>query len=138
MDSRGSWLHRKLSKYQLPHLRFKVVYRKGAGLMKLWEIAEWYLLTWQIDYLILLGGVCDLTERSLIYGQRQFWPPIDMDRKFEEVYGYMRDIVHNFRLIPSNPQCKLAFLPEPGVDLIKYTTKSCIQYHGGCLLHRRN
>lgn len=120
MDSRGSWLNRELSKYQLPHLRFKVVYQKGAGLRKLWEIAEWYLLTQQIDYLILLGGVCDLTERYFYYGRRQYWPPSDLDEIFGKIHGYMRDIVSNFRLIPTNPQCKLVFLPEPGVDLIKY------------------
>lgn len=44
----------------------------------------------------------------------------DLDGRFEELYGYMRDIIHNFKLIPHNPKCKLAFLPEPGLDLIKY------------------
>lgn len=120
MDSRGSWLHRELNRYQLPHLRFKVVYRKGAGLRKLWEITEWYLLTRQVDYVILLGGVCDITHLSYVYGQRQFWPSNELDACFDELYGYMRDIVHNFKLIPYNPNCKLAFLPEPGLDLIKY------------------
>lgn len=32
----------------------------------------------------------------------------------------MRDIIHNFKLIPCKPGCKLAFLPEPGLDLIRY------------------
>lgn len=120
MDSRGSWLHRELYKYQLPHLRFKVVYRKGAGLRSLWEIVEWYLLNRQVDYVILLGGVCDITDRSYVYGIREFWPPNDLEERFNELYGYMRDIVHNFKLLPCNPDCKLAFLPEPGLDLIKY------------------
>lgn len=119
-DSRGSWLHRELNKYQLPHLRFKVVYKKGAGLRSLWELAEWYLLTRQIDYIIFLGGVCDITDKTYYYGYRQFWPPSDLVLRFEELQGYMRDIVHNFKLITHNSNCKLAFLPEPGLDLIAY------------------
>lgn len=120
MDSRGSWLHRELNKYQLPHLRFKVVYRKGAGLRSLWEIAEWYLLTRKVDLIILLGGVCDITDRFYYYGQRQFWPPNDIEGRFADLYGYMRDIVHNFKLISNKLNTKLAFLPEPGLDMIKY------------------
>lgn len=119
-DSRGSWLHKELKKYQLPRLRFTVIYRRGAGLKVLWETIEDCILTHSWDYVLILGGVCDITDRYHVLGRREFWPPHDMDSRFAEIYTTMRDIVSNFKIISKNTQCKMAFLPEPGLDLVKY------------------
>lgn len=32
----------------------------------------------------------------------------------------MRDIVNNFKIMPKKTSCKLAFLPEPGLELVRY------------------
>lgn len=119
-DSRGSWLHYELKKYQLPHLYFRVIYRKGAGLKYLWEIIEGCLLTHHWDYVFILGGVCDVTDRYLINGRREYWPPCNLDNRFEQIYTTMRDIATNFKLLNQSNACRMAFLPEPGVDLVKY------------------
>lgn len=117
-DSRGSWLHREMWPFQSRDWHYKVVYKKGAGLQKLWEIAEWYLLTTKVDYLILLGGVCDLTDLTYYNGHREAWPPADMDARFDFIYQTLRDIASNFKLM--NLPCKLTILPEGGLDLIRY------------------
>lgn len=117
-DSRGSWLHNELRPYQSRLWHFKVVYRNGAGLRKLWEIAEWHLLTTKVDYLVMLGGICDLTDLFYFQGQREAWPPSDIDGRFDHIYQILRDIASNFKLL--NLPCKLTILPEPGLDLIRY------------------
>lgn len=52
-DSRGAWLSREVKNYardmHIEKFDFRVIYRKGAGLALLWEIAEFSLLTRKID-----------------------------------------------------------------------------------------
>lgn len=117
MDSRGSWLHRELRRHQKPSVKFNVIYRKGAGLTKLWEITEWALLTRKVDLILIMGGVCDLTDKFYVNGVRKFWPPDDMESRFTEISRIMKDMARNFKLM--EVQCKLAFLPDPGLDLIR-------------------
>lgn len=117
-DSRGSWLNREIQRYQTHLLKFKVIYRRGAGLAVLWEIIEWNLLSRRVDYVFILGGVCDLTDRYLVNGRRSHWLPEDIDGRFNMVYRLLRDISSNFRLL--NTGAKLIFLPEPGLDLIRW------------------
>lgn len=119
-DSRGAWLHLELRKYQLPHIKFSVMYRRGAKLRNLWEIIEGCLLTRPLDYIIILGGVCDITDRHVVDGVREYWPPTNLDARFDSIYRDMRDIARNFKLLTSDSSCKLVFLPEPGIDLVKY------------------
>lgn len=54
-DSRGAWLQSEFKKFQTCDMRFNVIYRKGAGLRTLWEVAEWSLFTRPIDMLLILG-----------------------------------------------------------------------------------
>lgn len=117
-DSRGAWLHRELNRYQSYRLKFSVIYRKGAGLEELWEVIEWNLLTKHIDYVFLLGGICNLTEKCHVRGHREFWPPSDLDLSFGRVHQLIRDMAKNFKLLKTNS--KLVLLPEPGIDLIRY------------------
>lgn len=116
-DSRGAWIHRELRRYQSNLLRFSVVYRRGARLEELWEIIEWNLLTRHIDFIFLLGGVCNMTDRFYIHGHREFWPPADLDDRFNKIHCIIGDIARNFKLLSTG--AKLVILPEPGLDLIK-------------------
>lgn len=117
-DSRGAWLHRELNRYQSYLLKFSVIYRKGASLEELWEIIEWNLLTKRIDYVFILGGICNITDRCFVDGRRQYWPPADLDERFSRIHQVIRDIARNFNLLKTN--AKLIILPEPGIDLIRF------------------
>lgn len=94
-----------------------VIYRRGAGLETLWEIIEWNILTKHFDYVFLLGGVCNMTDKVIIDGRREFWPPADLDGRFARIHQLIRDIARNFKLLKTN--AKLILLLEPGLDLIK-------------------
>lgn len=116
-DSRGSWLHKELRRHQQRSLKFNVIYRRGAGLRELWEIAEHAILTREVDLILMLGGVCDMTDKFYVNGVRKFWPPDDMDKRFRNISRNLKDMAYNFKLMA--PKCKLAFLPDPGLDLIR-------------------
>lgn len=116
-DSRGSWLHYHLRNYQDYSIRYKVIYKKGAGLKALWEIAERAILTRPVDLILFLGGVCDMTEKIYINGRKFYWPTDDMETVFSEINTSMKDIAKNYRIL--NPSCKFVFLPDPGLDLIR-------------------
>lgn len=122
-DSRGAWLSRELRNYtrdvSMEKYDFRVIYRKGAGLAVLWEIAEYALLTRKIDVLMILGGICDITGPSRDgTGRRVFWPRGNLSDRMDYVTNIMESIVSNFRLL--DLPCRLCFLPEPGADLIRY------------------
>lgn len=118
-DSRGAWLQQEINRLVDYRYSIKVIYRKGGKLRDLWEIAEWTLVTRKIDMMIILGGVCDMAE---IYydtmGTRQVWTPNNVGSRFDDVKTVMTDMSNNFNLIGGN--CKLVFLPDPGMDMIKY------------------
>lgn len=116
-DSRGSWLHYRLRQYQNRTIKFRVIYKRGAGLKMLWEIAEWAILTRPVDLIILLGGVCDMTSKIYIGESRFYWPLDDMDKTFTDISTITKDIARNYRMIA--PACKFVFLPDPGADLIR-------------------
>lgn len=116
-DSRGAWLHRQLRIHQRPYLKFNVIYKRGAGLCKLWEVAERAIFTRKVDLILIMGGVCDMTDKFYVNGVRKFWPPDDIDQRFRDISRNLKDMAHNFKLM--SPPCKLAFLPDPGLDLIK-------------------
>lgn len=116
-DSRGAWLHREFRRYQTHLLKFSVIYRRGAGLETLWEIIEWNILSKNFDYVFLLGGVCNITDKITINGRREFWPPQDLDGRFSRIHQLIRDIAKNFKLLKTG--AKLILLPEPGLDLIR-------------------
>lgn len=117
IDSRGSWLHNQLRQFQSRSMSFKVIFKKGAGLKRLWEVAEWYLLSRHVDLILVMGGVCDMTDKINIGNRRFFWPLSDMDKTFADISATMRDIARNFRLLNTN--CKFVFMPDPGMDLIR-------------------
>lgn len=117
-DSRGAWLNREIQRFKSHIMSFKVMYRRGAGLAELWEVIEWNLLFRRVDYVFILGGVCDLTDRCLLNGRREFWPLGDIDAKFDSVHKLLRDIVSNFKLLQTG--AKLILLPEPGLDLVRW------------------
>lgn len=122
-DSRGAWLshqiRQELRRQQIFNLSFTVIYRKGAGLARLWELAEKVLFTRKVDLLFIAGGICDITTpQYLPNGRRIFWPKHSLQDHFDSVNDVMRGIVNNFRLL--NCPCKLCFVPEPGADLVRY------------------
>lgn len=122
-DSRGAWLTREVRNFTRDHhfddIDFRIIYRKGAGLAKIWEIAEFALLTRKIDLLMLLGGICDITGPSRdSRGRRVFWPRGNLPDRIDYVTNIMEDIVSNFQLLQL--PCQLCFIPVPGADLIRY------------------
>lgn len=123
-DSRGAWLPREIRNYTRERdlgksFDFRVIYRKGAGLAKIWEIAEHALFTRKIDLLFLLGGICDITGPSRDNpGRRVFWPCGNLPDRMDYVINIMEGIASNFKLLQL--PCKLCFIPEPGADLIRY------------------
>lgn len=110
---------RELASYNDTELKFSVKYRKGAGLVELWEIAEFELLHGQSDIIFVLGSVCDLTDK---YGNsradRVYWPPHDIKGRFTAAKNTLKGMANNYCLL--KPQPMLCFLPESGLDLIRY------------------
>lgn len=122
-DSRGAWLSRELRNYLRLHritdVHYHVVYRKGAGLATLWELAEFVLLSRKVDILMILGGICDITSLSIdSRGRRSFWPSTELSEKMDYIIDIMNGIANNFKLLQL--PCRLCFIPEPGADLIRY------------------
>lgn len=122
-DSRGAWLSRELRNLvrhnHIRNLNFYVIYRKGAGLALLWEIAEHALLSRKVDILLMFGGICDITSPTRdAYGRRSFWPSADLPDRMDYIIDIMKGIVNNFELLQL--PCKMCFMPEPGADLIRY------------------
>lgn len=102
-----------------PNIDFCVKYRKGAGIVKIWEMVEYELLRDRTDVYIIFGGVCDLTRKFYdSFGRRVFWPHTDLKLIFEDLTEKMEAMARNFRLI--NHHSLLCFLPEPGLDMIRY------------------
>lgn len=58
-----------------------------------------------------------MTDKFYMNGIRKFWPPDDMEQRFLDINRSMRDMAQNFKMMA--PDCKLAFLPDPGLDLIR-------------------
>lgn len=120
-DSRGAWLGRELRAQQNDKYHFIVRFRRGAGLIDLWEMIEYDILTGRhhADFIFIYGGVCDLTLRYINrVGRRTYWPHPDMDESFRRVKRLMNEMVNNLRLIC--PGLRMCFLPESGVDMITY------------------
>lgn len=120
-DSRGAWLERSLRRYQTDKYHFVVRFRRGAGLIYLWELIEYDILTCsrRADFIIVYGGICDLTQRYINrFGRRSYWPASDMRDSFKKVKRTMNDMVNNLRLIC--PNMRMCFIPEAGVDMIIY------------------
>lgn len=118
-DSRGTWLGYHLKNMFHPNIDFTVKYRKGANIVKIWEMVEYDLLQDSADVYIIFGGVCDLTRKSYdIFGRRVFWPHDDLKCIFEDLTDKMETMARNFRLITQ--RATLCFLPEPGLDMVRY------------------
>lgn len=120
-DSRGAWLRRELRRLNADKYTFSVFYRRGAGLIDIWEAIEYDLLVGNlnIDFIFVYCGVCDLTVRYLNrFGRRTYWPQPDMNESFNRIKRTMSDMIDNLKLI--KPGLRLCFLPESGVDLISY------------------
>lgn len=118
-DSRGAWLGHELENLHYQFIDFKVLFRKGASLIKLWEMVEKELWYDRTDLYIILGGVCDLTEKSYdINGKRVFWPHRDLAEIFDDITYKLEGMARNFRMV--NHHSTLCFLPECGLDLIRY------------------
>lgn len=118
-DSRGSHLWREFRRTVNNEAYFRVIARKGASLRRLWEIAELEILKGRPDIIIILGGICDLTDRYYTQqGNREFWPPHDFRSRVTEIAELMRSIANNHILL--NISVKLCFLPEAGCDLLRY------------------
>lgn len=119
-DSRGARIDRELRRFNPDGIDIKVIYKRGAGLKKLWELAEPNLIReYQPDIAIFLGGVCDLTDR--IYttsGEAKFWPPAEIHGRILSIASIMEEMANNFSLIQRNG--KMCFIPEVGLDLLKY------------------
>lgn len=118
-DSRGTWLGYHLGNIPQLNIEFSVKYRKGADIVKIWEMVEYEVLQDSADIYIIFGGVCDLTRKSYdVFGRRVFWPHEDLKLIFEKLTGKMEAMARNFRLI--NQHAILCFLPEPGLDMVRY------------------
>lgn len=122
-DSRGAWLSHQISEELRRQNRrdiiFTVIYRKGAGMALLWELAERTLLTRRVDILFIAGGICDITKACRSYqGRREFSPNLNLDDHFSYVIDIMDGMRNNFTLL--DIKCKFCFVPEPGADLIRY------------------
>lgn len=120
-DSRGRLLKSELYRLNDGTIHFHTRYRKGAQLVNLWEMAELDLLSGQIDLVILLGGICNITDAYYDHhGRRSFWPPNNITQRFDDIKGLMRDMASNYRLL--NTKTKLCFIPEAGIDLVKFNS----------------
>lgn len=118
-DSRGRWLNHELQLIRDEDITFHVTSLSGAGLDRLWERAESDLLNRNVDLAIIFGGICNLTDPYFdLEGNRQFWPPFNMDDRFRQVETLIWDIAKNHRLL--DLETKLCFIQEPGCDLILY------------------
>lgn len=115
-DSRGRLLKPELQRLNDDSFHFHTRYRKGAKLIDLWEIVEEELQKGQTDLLIIYGGICDITNIVYNkYGRREFWPPKDIAGRFNDIKSLMSGLANNYNLL--NPDTKLCFMPEAGVDL---------------------
>lgn len=120
-DSRGTWLGHELDnlQHQYQFIDFKVLYRKGASLMKIWEMVEKELWYDRTDLYIIFGGVCDLTQKCYdVNGRRVFWPHKDLAEIFGDITYKLEGMASNIRMV--NQHATLCFLPECGLDLIRY------------------
>lgn len=118
-DSRGTWLGHELNTFYHPKINFQVKYRKGASIVRIWEMVEVELIRNVTDLYVIFGGVCDLKRKSYdILGRRRFWPHNDLKLIFESLTEKMEGMAYNFRLV--NHHSILCFLPEPGLDLLRY------------------
>lgn len=120
-DSRGSWLGRELNRYSSDKYFFTVLFKRGARLADLWELIEYDLLLSdeKIDFIMVYGGICDLTLKYRnSMGRITYWPHEDMEGSFKQVKIAMMEMVNNLKMI--RPGLKLCFLPEAGADLLAY------------------
>lgn len=118
-DSRGRFLDQFLTLHSHDMRKFHVVVKRGAGLERLWEAAEWELKKNKVDILFILGGVCDITDQRYdISGRRNAWPPTDIDSRFTQICSIIDDISVRFKSLGTNTL--LSLIPEAGLDLIKY------------------
>lgn len=120
-DSRGAFLDNEFKKLNDPQIFFKTRFLRGAGLARVWELVEEELLRGRVDLIFVLAGVCDTTDRSYSNdGFRFFWPPNDTEVRFLEIKTMMGDMLRNYLLL--NSTSKLCFIPDPGVDLVRYNS----------------
>lgn len=120
-DSRGARLGQELRALRSDYIHFRVRVNSGAKLAKLWEFAEYEILFNQPDVIFLYGGVCDLTDRFYTeFGERYFWTPFNIKDRVESIIDTMdMDSIMRNHLI-MNTQTKLVFIPECGLDLLRY------------------
>lgn len=118
-DSRGARLGLELRLRSNEHVHYRVLVKSGAKLTQLWEIAEHEILYNHPDFIFILGSICDLTDRNYdVFGNRFFWPPMDIKRRVDQVLTTLDEIANNARLICT--YTKVCFLPENGMDINKY------------------
>lgn len=118
-DSRGSWLAHELRNYNNEFINYSVHYRKGSGLIGVWEMLEADILNNETDFAFIYASICDLTEKFYsTQGRRYVLPPYDLDVKFRDVESIMKGIVHNTRLLTN--RVKICFIQETGIDLVRY------------------
>lgn len=120
-DSRGAFLDNEFRKLNDPRVFFKTRFLRGAGLARVWELVEEELLRKRADLIFVLAGVCDTTDCYYSSdGTRFFWPPSNTKARFLEIKTMMGDMLRNYLLLEPTP--KLCFIPDPGVDLIRYNS----------------
>lgn len=120
-DSRGAFLDNEFRKLNDPRVFFKTRFLRGSGLARVWELVEEELIRERVDLIFVLAGVCDTTDRCYSTdGFRFFWPPSDTEARFLEIKTMMGDMLRNYLLLDPTP--KLCFIPDPGVDLIRYNS----------------
>lgn len=73
----------------------------------------------KIDFIMVYGGICDLTMKCRNrLGRIAYWPHPNMEGCVKQVKKTMMGMINNLKLI--RPGMKLCFLPEAGADLIRY------------------
>lgn len=120
-DSTGKNMESLFNQNMEATVQFTVYYYSGAGLRSLWETIEHIILFHHVNIVYLLGGICDLTDRSYDdLGRRQFWPPTNIRGRFSFTRSILSDNTSNFTLMYI--KTKFCIIPDPGCDLIRYNS----------------
>lgn len=125
-DSRGRFLQGYLNHHNRNFLmvNYTVEVHSGSKLNRLWRLTKQRIQENNFDLIYLLGGICDITHKQYVRGNKVYWPNMDQGQIGSELIDEYVRIVTEFNGLKNKNNTKICLIPEVGGDFIRYNNAS--------------
>lgn len=113
-DSRGRFLQGYLNHHNrnFHMINYTVEVHSGSKLGRVWRLTKQHIEEKKYDLIYLLGGICDITHKQYVKGNKIFWPNMAQGQIGSELIEEYTQIVAEFNGLESKNETKICLIPK--------------------------